>query len=364
MDKKREMNFNLNNFLLAVSSAIDYSSFDKYNRKINYSKRVAYIALNIGKLLNLNPQEMSDLCSYCLSSQIASLQEKRAQNEFERETKKMTKDFPFLLKSEDLSLLLDILGFSKDIEEKFDLTNNSIKNREKIELYLSQNSTLYSNKIINSFLELSKKESFYLDLQNENEILIFIFSNLYDFTKVLSFEEILNITKVCFDAINPNSKLLAFGELMSDFYKFEHKDKQTFLIALSLQNIGKAFIPSSILNKPSSLDSFEYEIMKSYPYYTKKVLSNIMGFNDICSWAYKVQEGIDERGYPFGLSGKDLSFKDRLLATLVAYDSLRSKKIYRDAKNHIESIKELQILTKEGFLDNSIVEDLNKVLKE
>lgn len=112
---------------------------------------------------------------------------------------------------------------------------------------------------------------------------------------------------------------------------------------------------SVIINKKESLDKDEYEIIKSYPYYTKKILSNIMGFNDIVSWAFKIQEKVDSSGYPFGLEAKDLSFKDRVLAILIAYDALRSKKIYREAYSHKESI---DILNSTSGLDKAIIKDI------
>lgn len=149
---------------------------------------------------------------------------------------------------------------------------------------------------------------------------------------------------------------------MTEFYNFEHKDKQTFLIAASLHNIGKLVIPSKIYNKSDKLSENEYEIVKSYPYYTKKILSNLMGFNDITNWACRVQETIDGTGYPYKLSGKDLSLKDRLMATLNIYYSLINKKPYRGSFSHEEAISIMRKQASEGKIDKTIVEDINNQL--
>lgn len=93
------------------------------------------------------------------------------------------------------------------------------------------------------------KISFWLDLESENDILYFIFGSLHDFTTVLTFEQILEISSFIYNTLNPNSDLLEITLKACDIYSFEHKDKLTFLIAASLQNIGKACIPTSILNK-------------------------------------------------------------------------------------------------------------------
>ncbi len=71
----------------------------------------------------------------------------------------------------------------------------------------------------------------------------------------------------------------------------------------------------------------EKEIIKSYPYYTKKVINSIMGFSDISSLSFKAQERLDGSGI-FNLSSKDLSFKDRLIICLIIYSALqRNKKL-------------------------------------
>ncbi len=79
--------------------------------------------------------------------------------------------------------------------------------------------------------------------------------------------------------------------------------------------------------------------MKTYPYYTKKILANLMGFNDISNWASRAQERVDGQGYPYKFSGKDLSLKDRLMAVLNVYQSLTIKKSYRNKYNHRTSRK-------------------------
>ena len=367
MNKKKEMNFNLNNFLLALSL-----SFDSKNNCINYSKRVAYISLNIGKSLNLTPQEMSDLCSYSLVHGIGYFKSNKLTDDFFNFSQEFSNNLPFLLKNDNILLrkkeftndnyLKQILHFSILINNQFNFEKFDVKHRAEIITFIkSELNATFSKEIIDSFFTVSQNNSFYLDLENENELLYFIFSNLHDFTTILSFENILSITSQVYKLINEESQLLDIVSKASDFYEFEHKDKLTFLIAASLNNIGKSFISNEIINKNSKLDTFEYEVIKAYPYYTKKVLSNIMGFNDICNWSYRVQERVNGEGYPFGLDGKELSLKDRLLAVLVAYDSLSCKKPYREAYIHEECI---EIMLKEDGLDKAIIEDLNIFMKD
>ncbi|WP_428026636.1 HD-GYP domain-containing protein [Arcobacter sp.] len=385
MDKKKEISFNLNNFLLALSLPLDYVRKFKCSSPLNHSKRVTYIALNIGKQLNLTPQEMSDLCSYSLLHSIGLLSSSNLSKEYCEASNNIADIFPFLLdkknilkyqneyfdgsgiyglKDEQIPLLSQILSLSITIENRFDLSQLAVKDRaEVIEFVKSCQNELFSKDLVDIFLLISERINFWLDLQNENEILYFIFANLYDFTITLKFEELLKITSSIFELTNKESKLLINLEKMIDFYKFEHKDKFTFLIAASLCGIGKLCIDPQIINKKTELEKWEYEDIKSYPYFTKRVLTNIMGFDDISSWAIKIQERQNGKGYPFSLKGKDLSLKDRLLAAVNSFSALTSNKVYRKAYSKDEAISILKNSAEvDDCYDLSIIQDLEKVL--
>lgn len=342
MDKKKQMPFNLNNFLLALSFAFDFRKKDLENIPLGHYKRVAFIALNLGLKYNFEPKQMADLCAFSLCYDLK---------------KEDLEKLPFLNANETLNnpLFLEIISFASFLDKEFNLGINDINLREKAKIYIKENK--------NNFLDISNQISFWLDLQNENEILMFIYASLHDFTVVLDFEKILEITTIFHKIINPDSNLLFFCEKITEEYAFEHKDKLIFLITNSFQNIGKLTIPSKILNKKEPLTSNEYEIIKSYPYYTKKILNNIMGFSDISNLASKVQEKVDGLGYPLGLKAKDLSLKDRLMNTLNIYNALRENRVYRTAFTHKETIEIMKNEAKLGKIDGSLVETFEKILK-
>lgn len=384
MDKKKQLAFNLNNFLLSTSPILDFLESQHNNTSSNHSKRVAFISLKLGQKLGLSPEEMSDLCAYSLCHNIALNQRREKDNEYYLLSEEKIKYFPFLLKkknilkyqgeqsdglgtfslkNEEIPLFSKILFFSEYLDTKYDFSKEDIENRNSIISFVKENSNiLFDENIVNIFLDISINIDFWIDIQNENDIVYFIFNNLHDFTTALNFEDVLNITNSFNDILDDKSLLLTNCKKMCDFYEFEHKDKYTLMIAASLSNIGKLLIPLDILEKNDKLTVNEYEQMKAYPYYNKKILSNIMGFNDIALWSSKVQESLDSKGYPFNLSAKDLSFKDRLLATLNIYTSLCSKKIYREAFSHKEAINILKELGNNKKVDLSIVEDIEKRL--
>jgi HD-GYP domain-containing protein (c-di-GMP phosphodiesterase class II) len=385
MNKKKQMQFNLNNFLLATSIALDFVSKERYKISLGHAKRVAFIALNIGIKMDLSKEELSDLCAYSLVSSIG-LNQSKDDKDFCEISNECVKDFPFLtqnknilkyqkekidgsgifaLKGDEIPLFSQIIFLAKTLDTMYDFGKENIKNRfDAIEFTKDKLDMYFSRQIIEKFFECVREVAFWQDMLNEQDTLIFIYSSLHDFTQALDFEEILKITTNFYKIENPQSKLIELSEVMCEFYEFEHKDKLTFLIAASLCNIGKLTLGKSLLEKEQELNIYEIEKIKTYPYYTKKILQNIIGFSDITSWASKVQERLDGSGYILSLTGKDLTFKDRLLQSLNAYNALRQNRVYRELFSHNEAIEILKFEASENRFDIAIIEDIDRVLKE
>jgi HD-GYP domain-containing protein (c-di-GMP phosphodiesterase class II) len=136
MDKKKEISFNLNNFLLALSLPLDYLRRNKCSNSLNYSKRVTYLALNIGKKLELTPQEMSDLCSYCLVHSIGLVNTVNISKEYCESSNNIAKVFPFLEKDKK-----DILKYQN---EYYDGSGFYGLKADEIPLFFSDFIFLYS----------------------------------------------------------------------------------------------------------------------------------------------------------------------------------------------------------------------------
>ncbi|HJE03803.1 MAG TPA: hypothetical protein K8U92_07990, partial [Aliarcobacter thereius] len=229
------------------------------------------------------------------------------------------------------------------VASNFEFNKNSI-NKEK-ELLEFIDESLYKKDIKEIFLKLISKVSFHLDLENSNEIVLFIYSKLNDFTTVLKFEDILKMSMKFNSFVEKDSKIVEKAELLANYFEFEHKDKELFKIASSLQNIGKL-----ALCNDKNKNNFNI-----YPYYTKIALSQIMQFDDIVKLCKNVEERLDGSGL-FNLEAKDLSFKDRLLISLVFYNNLLKEDL-----NHEEIISNMKKEAKLGKIDESIVDIFDKL---
>ena len=339
MNKKKEMNFNINNFLLATKDILDAREIREKNLTKNHSLRVAFISLQMANKLDYEPKEMFDLCAYSLFHNYIDNEKMELLN-INNEKNKLSK----------------LVTFVHQLEEKYDFGNISIIDRSK--LVNSIQEVNIDKNIINVFTEITQPLSFWLDCQNTDSMIQFIYKNLYDFTVVLPFPNLLKITSMFGNLYENTEVLLNNCKKACEYFQFEYKDTYTFLIAASMIDFGKLAIEKELLTKKEKLTFTEFEIIKSNIYYNKNALSSIYGFDDISKWASRHQETIDGAGYPSKLLAKDLSLKDRLISILHKYSILLQNRTYRDQFSSKEAIMILEKEAQNNKLDKALLEEV------
>lgn len=110
------------------------------------------------------------------------------------------------------------------------------------------------------------------------------------------------------------------------------KNKLTNLcIGALIHDIGKAFIPHDILQKPGKLTKDEFEIIKKHPKLGYDFLNQIYSSVNTQIKAIILQhhERFDGYGYPLGLSGTEISYLSRIVSIADVYDALTSDRPYK-----------------------------------
>jgi response regulator RpfG family c-di-GMP phosphodiesterase len=96
------------------------------------------------------------------------------------------------------------------------------------------------------------------------------------------------------------------------------------------------------LNKAGKLTQSEYEVFKRHPAYGREILDPIKFLGPVIPGVHLHHERWDGRGYPIGLSGKDIPLIARIIAVADTYDAMTSDRAYRRALPHEVTVSEIE----------------------
>lgn len=109
-----------------------------------------------------------------------------------------------------------------------------------------------------------------------------------------------------------------------------------------LHDMGKAVMPTDVLNKPGKLTDDEFKVMKSHPLRGYEMLREggtaTEGALDVCLHHH---EKIDGSGYPHGLRGDQMSLLSKMGAVCDVYDAITSNRPYKNGWDPAESIRKM-----------------------
>lgn len=121
-------------------------------------------------------------------------------------------------------------------------------------------------------------------------------------------------------------------------------------ICAYLHDIGKQFIPASILQKKSALTDEEFKIMKTHTTIGYNICMNDLKLRPYAAGPLYHHEALDGSGYPNGLTKDDIPYEAQIVRVADEYDALVSKRQY---KSHIEIMDTLNILINESKPENT-----------
>jgi HD-GYP domain-containing protein (c-di-GMP phosphodiesterase class II) len=132
--------------------------------------------------------------------------------------------------------------------------------------------------------------------------------------------------------------------------------------AAILHDIGKIGVRGIVLNNPNGLTSEEYNEVKKHPIVGEGIIKPIELLQPIRPLIRHHHEWYNGKGYPDGLSGKNIPLCARILAVADAYDAMKSDRPYRKALTEEIVIQELKRGSGTQF-DSKIVEVFLEILK-
>lgn len=121
-------------------------------------------------------------------------------------------------------------------------------------------------------------------------------------------------------------------------------DVETVKLSGLLHDVGKVTVDINILNKPGKLSIEEFDEIKKHPVTGANILEMSSVFNPIKEIVKYHHEKIDGTGYPEGLKSDEIPMGAKIVAVADVFDSLTSKRSYRDPM----TIEEALNIIKEG----------------
>lgn len=122
---------------------------------------------------------------------------------------------------------------------------------------------------------------------------------------------------------NEQIKLLTYSALLHDF--------------------GKTKIPKEILNKPSSLTSDEFNLVKTHPVSAYNIIKEIRFLDKSVSYGILMHhERLDGSGYPLGLKSESIHQFAKIIAIADTFDAINSNRPYKLSSTPIDSLLIMQ----------------------
>jgi putative nucleotidyltransferase with HDIG domain len=137
-------------------------------------------------------------------------------------------------------------------------------------------------------------------------------------------------------------------------------DQRRLVRAALLHDVGKAFIPVAILDKPGKLTDAELSEMRKHPRLGYDALAAQGGFPpEMLDVVLHHHEMLDGSGYPNGLRGEAISDIVRLTTIVDIYTALTEKRAYRLPFTHVRAFALMEQM--HGKLDPHLLQAFRPV---
>jgi putative nucleotidyltransferase with HDIG domain len=142
--------------------------------------------------------------------------------------------------------------------------------------------------------------------------------------------------------VNHTVATAELSRLIANLFNLSSKEVEYTTNGALLHDLGKAGIPTGILENPGALSKEEMTVMKTHILLTGQILKGRVN-RTVERIACRHHERLDGSGYPYGLGAAQLSLPERIVAVADILSALSGARSYKDV---FPKDKVLSILTK------------------
>ncbi|MBA2849234.1 HD domain-containing protein [Thermosulfuriphilus ammonigenes] len=209
----------------------------------------------------------------------------------------------------------------------------------------------FAPEVVEAFLEISSRESFWLDLTSSRiySVIIQLFPEAGTSIGFGHLDQLTSIFSLIIDLRSPftathSAGVAAVAEKLAEMFGFSPLERRLMRVAGYLHDLGKLAVSEEILNKPGPLNAEEVSVMRGHTYFTYHILETIPHLETVNQWASFHHERLDGRGYPFRLNDTNLSLGSRIMAVADVFVALCEDRPYRksmDGKKVASILKDM-----------------------
>jgi putative nucleotidyltransferase with HDIG domain len=139
-----------------------------------------------------------------------------------------------------------------------------------------------------------------------------------------------------------SERVRAYTDLIADELRLSQPDRDRLRWSALLHDVGKISVDVNILNKAGAPSPDEWEILHQHPVEGMRMIEPLREW--LGEWGLAVEqhhENFDGSGYPFGISGDQISLGARIVAVADAFEVMTAVRSYKSAMSPREARKEL-----------------------
>ncbi len=278
---------------------------------------------------------------------------------------------PFGVVGDDIPLAAQIICLTNSFDIMFrDIKILRIEDIVEIKKWIEENRDLFNPIIIQAFSKLVEKEFILLDYFN-NEFNTILKTKIDVKGKELGFDDVKIYAHTLAKIIDNKSPFtfrhsVGIAKLATKITKdlgYDIETQNKMYISALLHDIGKLVISNDIIDKPGKLNEKERFEINKHTYYTRWILSQIQGFEEITEFASNHHEKLNGKGYPLQLKEREICELCRIMAICDIYQALTEERPYRDNMPMEKVWAIIESMADKQELDGVLVEKIKIVLK-